>query len=33
MPLRHLMESGEVDFPKNKGRALVPGCGKVCQTE
>ena len=28
-PLRDLLASGEIDFPKS-GRALVPGCGRVC---
>lgn len=28
-PLKDLLASGEVDFPKS-GRALVPGCGRVC---
>ncbi|KAI0721207.1 hypothetical protein C8Q72DRAFT_756942, partial [Fomitopsis betulina] len=26
-PLKDLLASGEVDFPKS-GRALVPGCGR-----
>jgi hypothetical protein len=29
-PLREVIESGEIDFPR-QGRALVPGCGSVCR--
>lgn len=31
LPLKHLIESREVDFPR-RGRALVPGCGKGTYT-